>query len=447
MRYFASPRPDLRKTFFARRVRASRVLGEVVLVCMVLLCSCRRQTTGASMASRSVKSHPPSSPEPIERVSLLSPNRPASGAGRLGKPELERFTELARRDFKEAIRQAKALPISSDRAEAFSKIAEVLFAENLSALPELIAATSTSLERDRVISEAIRLWGRRNPKYLYEAGKAQSNATARNTLQSRAIGFAARDKNFEEARQMLDEMRPSAARNQAFQGFADAYYKASPQEALAWVKSLPRPDDQRSAYSKILSYGEGTRSIDTLNAILQGSSDPQIISKTVEAATRVLIAQQGAGAALTWIGALPASERDAATCNYMRLGDVRDTAKMLPLIQSMKTASQRSEALDALFSRMMETSPSLAAAKAVALPEDIRAEGICAMVSNWYNVDSIGLSEWVNAQAPGAVRDGALSQMARLLSRSDPETARHTAMAIQDQTLKDRTLRDIRPKR
>lgn len=88
--------------------------------------------------------------------------------------------------------------------------------------------------------------------------------------------------------------------------------------------------------------------------------------------------------------------------------------------------------------RLFSDSPESAGRWLTGLPEGVQLNLAAQLATQWCDIDSIKLSEWVSSLRSGRTRDAALKILALRLKVSDMESARQVVGSISDENLRKR---------
>jgi hypothetical protein len=149
-------------------------------------------------------------------------------------------------------------------------------------------------------------------------------------------------------------------------------------------------------------------------------------------------------AALDWSSNLPADVRwnvQAKIAAQISKSDLETGTKTALAIAA---PSAKEFALVGIRNDLLIKNPKDAAQWLTSLPTDCQEHLVSGLVTNWYMIDSIEASEWVEALPKGLTRDRAVMFLATKLAETDVATARKTAEAIGDLQLRTSTLNRLR---
>jgi hypothetical protein len=319
---------------------------------------------------------------------------------------------LAKRDFQEAERWIETLPGTAGKDELRGAMAEEIVREKS---PEEAARfLAEHPEADSGLqARLVRSWAQADPNAALAWAKAQpEDSGVRKAALEAWVGVRADSvKSWQDVLTLADSMPGEENRRNCI---AQALTRLPPAEAAAHLDEATG-DWRWAAWNQVM-HGSPELPLDQALALApryaeenkgDGGIDPGFL-------TQRLAGERGPEAALDWCRTLPDNFRERAVAGIWENWADQDPAAALRLADSLTENKERQDALTAI-------------------------------ASAWAQKDSLAASEWFSRQPPGPARDAAAAGMVPQLVQTDPGGALIWAAAITDSTIRESTLRAVRP--
>jgi hypothetical protein len=161
--------------------------------------------------------------------------------------ELPRLVRLAASDPEQAVREASALPESSQRNDILLAAAAELVRTDCRAALEIAETLPPSPPRNEVLERAIREWGLTDPAGAIARAKSFSDEPLRERLYAAALVEWSGTDPVAAARLAAIELREGRIQDDAIVSISQRWAQIAPAEAASWIESFPPSDLQDAA--------------------------------------------------------------------------------------------------------------------------------------------------------------------------------------------------------
>lgn len=281
---------------------------------------------------------------------------------------------------------------------------------------------------------------------LSEIAESQFDGEFRNLFSEAVVAEFTRNGNYSKASEMLLKLPYSSARESSVSRLFTAWGKADLSAAVNFAKGLELPAERRSAISTLLPSLLARDGSEALVAFTSVTGDPEVAKMAV-----VLVSNQfGVNGDTTgfnnWLKSLPNEMRASAESSFLRSADRLSIPEITSRALEISDAGMRDTALRGAMQRLLSDFPESAGSWLTGLPEGVQVSLAAQLATQWYDIDSIKLSEWVFSLKLGKTRDAALQILALRLKDSDMEAARQVIGAISEESLRKRMKTDLNVK-
>ncbi len=205
-----------------------------------------------------------------------------------------------------------------------------------------------------------------------------------------------------------------------------AWAQEDPEAALSWALKHQSGADEDYSFASTaltsLAANDPKAAAEKLNEI----TDPKLRQNLVESLAASWT-DSGARDAEKWARTLSAADQRLALRSIAGNLTSSQPEEASRILTELASGGQDSKDLEDTASKIAASRASYAAAESIewatSLPSALQSKAVAGAVGQWVQSDRAGVSEWINNQPHGAVRDSATGALVRQLAWDDPETA------------------------
>lgn len=383
----------------------------------------------------------------VERGRLCAQAAVGLSDAQLGMTDADRrVLALGRRDLPAALAFIDAHVPADGRARAKWVLFYKLCQDDLSLLakiPASLPAEAASVYSAHSAVESVcAYWVARDYRAIVRRVEVMEPGPLSTELRTVLARQLAKD-HFAEGIALLAPLRPAQKPLSILAKVADSYGGKEMSELATWIQSVPPPQVQPLLTHTAITLQnrrEVTKLVD-LTAALPAALREQVLG--ILGST--LAAEEG-GDLRGRIDALnlPPGEAERVLLGALAkvpVARVKELAE--PLMQS-PAAEIRRAAVAQVIPRLAGSERKGAIEWAMALPPELHPTAIQSLVATWPADNSASLLEWVDALPAGRDRDIALKDVAERMARTDGAKAASEAAKIEDASLREETLTEIK---
>jgi hypothetical protein len=350
---------------------------------------------------------------------------------------------LAWSDFKSAA-DFLAREFPEDREERKAHLLLMIGDEDLQAAQKGLQWVSSAACTMAVVSRLAAMWAVRDQDSALAFAR-QLDGDFRNHALSDIGRVMIQNGQFSQADQLLQEMAYSTARSQFLGDVARRRSLKDPYEALLWVNSFDRKEDKKNATDAVISEAVPRLSTEQLLELANTTEDQSVRSMCTSGAAEKL-ARVNAPEAAAWAERLPEDVREIALLRITRTWGSSDGAAATAYVLGKPDLKVRATAIYEIGKEITRHDPRAAAEWIDTLPAEFQIRSAVGLTHEWYSVDSMAVTKWIDGLPPGPVKDRSIMSLAYCVKRSEPDKAVELAATIKDSELRQSILADIQRK-
>ena len=351
---------------------------------------------------------------------------------------LQKMVDLVPGDLSAAVDFFEHSIPRAQRRDAAERLAWLVCNRTLDEFPRLLAMVKGDDCRQYILSSVSHLWASKSAKTLFDFAARRLDGLNKSYVMGAAVNRLVLSKDYRQAGEMIDLMPFSASRSTVVRDLVTHWAADAPKEVYQWVRSLTLPEDRQIALERLIPKLGAVGDTENLVGIINDSQAPQVRKLALAEIVKSLIKGGDDVFAGEWISRLPADMKDSAVTEIIKLRGGSDIDKWGTIAVAMTDQSARVSALSGLTVSAFKQGPTVATKWLNRLPPDARRPAIGTLVFEWYDTDSIALSEWVNSLPSGQDKDYALEKLATRVQGSDQQAAIQLASQIGDRDTRRR---------
>jgi hypothetical protein len=330
----------------------------------------------------------------------------------------------------------------ADLEERKTNLLCFIAAEKLTVLKGGLELLNDSNLRQQALSSVVNAWMRKDPAYLAEYANTQLTGQTRNFALSTAIGALGKTGNFVTAVSYLDAIPYSQQRIAAVNELVRAWGDRDAESAGEWVRKLTLPEERKSASVQLVSVLKDRMTVDALIVAANSELDGELRRAwTLAAGDRFVKADPRS--AVVWAEQLSDDVKWRIKADAAKELAKSDLDAGTQMALALSDSKRIRNAIDAIAYEVAVKDIEQGARWLSSLPTTYQERVAVALVTRWYDIDSMRASEWVGSLPAGVVRDRAIFVLATRLATSDLETAQITVNAIGDPKLREAARRQF----
>ena len=356
----------------------------------------------------------------------------------------ESIVDGARADFSAALKQITSMfPSEGARNHARAKLVRALCQVKLDDLASYLKQIESGEAREEALGLVAADWAARDPVKLVNYALSHLDGKDKNSVAGTGVQAMIKNKKLDEVSFIIESMPYSKDRSWAIHQLSSSYGRQDLLGAISWADGLHLDEDRVEAYRQLLPYIAEQRGAFGLTEIANRFQDQDLRRNCIQLAVKALAQNDNLNQAVSWVKELPAKERVWAELQLVQTAADRDLAGWTKYVVEGISPGAQGQSIISIAQKQFNKSPSGAADWALSLPVKLQGDAIVTVVTEWYDTDSIALSEWINTMKAGAVKDRALGILASSLSRTDKNAAIDVAKKIGDVGRRNATLGDL----
>ena len=211
-----------------------------------------------------------------------------------------------------------------------------------------------------------------------------------------------------------------------------------------WSDTLDLPEDKRKA--KLIVLPEIIRSKGPIAAVdyVNQMQDPILQTSCVSVLVRELPNSLGLDETVKWVNSLPDGVKSVGQLSLIESSAIQNTDHLTQIALSIAQSGARNQAIRIIESQLFQKDPVVAADWIRKLPVQNQEAAVLSLVQQWYDTDSLAMSDWLYQMENSPIKNKALESLAYRLNTSDVAAARDVAKQINDPKQRDEVLRSLR---